>query len=57
MWAEFVAAIEHGRPGRANFVDGVIANAVIDALYAAAETGARTHVVLPPGVQPRVLTR
>jgi predicted dehydrogenase len=52
MWAEFLTAIAEGRPGRANFGDGVIANAVIDALYAAAESGTRTPVVLPPGFDP-----
>ena len=52
MWAEFLTAIAEGRPGRADFVDGVIANAVIDAWYAAAASGTRTPVVLPPGVEP-----
>ncbi len=50
MWAEFLTAIAEGRRGRADFVDGVIDNAVIDALYAAAASGDRTPVVLPPGV-------
>jgi len=49
MWAEFLTAIAEGRPGHANFDDGVRDNAVIDALYASAATGARTLVVLPPG--------
>jgi levoglucosan dehydrogenase len=47
MWAEFLAAIAEGRPGSADFTDGVRDSAVIDALYSAAETGARTAVVLP----------
>lgn len=47
MWAEFLSAIAEGRPGRADFTDGVIANAVLDAWYSAAETGRRTPVVLP----------
>jgi predicted dehydrogenase len=51
MWAEFLTAIAEGRPGRADFVDGVIANAVIDALYAAAASGNRTRVVLPAGLE------
>jgi hypothetical protein len=32
-------------------VDGLIANAVIDALYAAAASGKRTSVVLPVGIE------
>lgn len=51
MWAEFLTAIAEGRRGRADFVDGVIANAVIDALYAAAASGNRTAVVLPAGIE------
>ncbi len=50
MWNEFLTAIAEGRPGRADFVDGVIANAVIDALYTAAASGTRTPVVLPAGL-------
>lgn len=50
MWNEFLSAIAAGRPGRADFADGVVANAVIDALYASAATGNRTAVVLPPAV-------
>ncbi len=49
MWAEFLTAIAEGRPGHADFRDGVRDNAVIDALYASALTGARTPVVLPAG--------
>ena len=52
MWAEFLSAIADGRPTHADFVDGVVANAVIDALYAAATSGIRTPVVLPAGVDP-----
>jgi predicted dehydrogenase len=51
MWAEFLEAIVQGRPGRADFDDGVRANAVIDALYASATSGIRTPVVLPAGIQ------
>lgn len=47
MWAEFISAITEGRRAHADFVDGVVANAVIDALYAAAASGNRTPVVLP----------
>ncbi len=47
MWAEFLSAIAEGRRAHADFVDGVVANAVIDALYAAAASGNRTPVVLP----------
>ena len=54
MWAEFVSAIAEGRRAHADFVDGVVANAVIDALYASAASGTRTPVVLPPGVDPAV---
>ncbi|MEA2630909.1 MAG: levoglucosan dehydrogenase [Chloroflexota bacterium] len=50
MWAEFVTAIAEGRPGSADFSDGVRDSAVIDALYAAAATGTRTTVVLPDGL-------
>jgi predicted dehydrogenase len=52
MWAEFLSAIAEGRPGRADFRDGVRVNSVIDALYAAAASGRRTAVVVPPGVEP-----
>lgn len=51
MWAEFLEAIGEGRPGRADFGDGVVANAVIDAWYAAADSGTRTPVVLPAGLE------
>jgi predicted dehydrogenase len=50
MWAEFLEAIAQGRPGSADFTDGVRDSAVIDALYAAAASGARTAVVLPAGL-------
>ena len=50
MWAEFVAAIAEGRPGSADFSDGVRDSAVLDALYAAAASGARTDVVMPAGI-------
>ena len=50
MWAEFVAAIAEGRPGSADFSDGVRDSAVLDALYAAAASGTRTAVVLPAGI-------
>jgi predicted dehydrogenase len=50
MWAEFLTAIAEGRPGSADFGDGVRDSAVIDAWYSAAETGTRTAVVLPDGV-------
>ncbi len=52
MWVEFLTAIAEGRSVHADFVDGVVANAVIDALYASATSGTRTAVVLPPGVDP-----
>lgn len=48
MWTEFLDAIAEGRPATADFSDGVRDSAVIDALYAAAASGARTPVVLPP---------
>jgi predicted dehydrogenase len=51
MWHEFLTAIDAGRSGRADFSDGVAANAVIDALYAAAASGNRTPVVLPAGFE------
>ena len=54
MWAEFLTAIAEHRPAHANFVDGVLANAVIDALYASAPTGARTPVVVPGEVAAQV---
>ena len=50
MWAEFLGAIAEGRPGTADFSDGVRDSAVIDALYASAASGARTRVVLPAGI-------
>lgn len=50
MWAEFLGAIAEGRPGSADFSDGVRDSAVIDALYAAADSGARMPVVLPAGL-------
>jgi predicted dehydrogenase len=49
MWAAFLEAIATGRQAHADFGDGVAANAVIDALYAAAASGTRTSVVLPAG--------
>ena len=52
MWAEFLTAISEGRSARANFEDGVRINAVIDAVYASAESGARTPVVLPARLDP-----
>jgi predicted dehydrogenase len=48
MWTEFLDAIAEGRPATADFSDGVRDSAVIDALYAAAASGVRTPVVLPP---------
>ena len=51
MWAEFCSAIAEGRPGSADFSDGVRDSAVIDALYRAAASGSRTTVVLPAGFQ------
>jgi predicted dehydrogenase len=50
MWAEFLSAIAEGRPATADFSDGVRDSAVIDALYAAALSGARTPVVLPADI-------
>jgi predicted dehydrogenase len=47
MWAEFLSAIAEGRRARADFEDGVRANAVIDAIYMAAHSQTRTHVVEP----------
>ena len=47
MWAEFLSAIAEGRPGTADFTDGVRDSAVIDALYASAASGTRTRVALP----------
>jgi predicted dehydrogenase len=47
MWAEFLSAIAEGRPGTADFSDGVRDSAVIDALYASAASGTRTRVALP----------
>ena len=57
MWAEFLTAIAEGRPARANFEDGVCANAVVDAIYASAISGSRTAVAHPlPDLAP-VLVR
>ncbi len=50
MWNEFISAIAEGRPGSADFTDGVRDSAVIDALYAAAVSGLREPVVLPAGI-------
>jgi predicted dehydrogenase len=50
MWAEFLGAIAEGRPGSADFVDGVRDSAVIDALYASAASGTRMRVALPAGI-------
>jgi predicted dehydrogenase len=47
MWAAFLGAIADGRPGSADFHDGVRDSAVIEALYRATETGARTPVLMP----------
>lgn len=52
MWAEFLSAIAEGRPAHADFEDGVRANAVIDAIYAAAQSGVRTAVADPLGPDP-----
>lgn len=52
MWAEFLTAITEDRGAHADFADGVVDNAVIDALYASAASGNRTPVVLPAGVVP-----
>jgi predicted dehydrogenase len=52
MWAEFLSAIAEGRPAHADFEDGVRANAVIDAIYAAAQSGTRTAVADPLGLDP-----
>lgn len=52
MWAEFLAAIAERRGAHADFADGVIDNAVIDALYTAAASGERSPVVLPAGLAP-----
>lgn len=49
MWAEFLAAVHEGRPGAADFTDGVRDSAVLDAIYASAATGIRTPVTLPSG--------
>lgn len=49
MWAEFLRAIDEGRPGSADFHDGVRDSAVLDAIYASAASGARTPVTLPNG--------
>ena len=50
MWGEFLAAIAEGRRAHADFTDGVRDNAVIEALYRAAETGDRTPVIVPAGL-------
>ena len=50
MWAEFLSAIAEGRQAHADFEDGVRANAVIDAIYAAATSGRRTAVTAPAAV-------
>jgi len=47
MWAEFLTAIAEGRGAHADFEDGVRDNAVIEALYASAISGARTTVTMP----------
>jgi levoglucosan dehydrogenase len=47
MWAEFLTAIDEGRGAHADFEDGVRDGAVIDALYASAESGQRTRVTYP----------
>ena len=47
MWAEFLEAIADGRPATADFTDGVRDSAVIEALYAAAETGRRIPIPVP----------
>ncbi len=47
MWREFVAAIAEGRHAHADFVDGTIANAVVDAMYASAASGELTRVAVP----------
>lgn len=52
MWAAFLAAIHDGHTAHADFIDGVAANAVVDALYAAAASGQRTTVVQPPLIRP-----
>jgi len=52
MWAEFLSAIAERRPTHADFEDGVRANAVIDAIYAAARGGTRTSVVDPADLDP-----
>jgi predicted dehydrogenase len=44
MWAEFLSALADGRPAHADFADGVRVNAVIDAIYEAAQSGRRTAV-------------
>jgi predicted dehydrogenase len=44
MWAEFLTALGEGRATSANFVDGVRANAVLDAWYASAESGVTVAV-------------
>lgn len=44
MWSEFITALVEGRPARANFEDGVLANLVLDAFYESAETGNTVRV-------------
>jgi len=51
MWSEFLGAIAEGRPGSADFRDGVRDSAVIEALYEAAETGGRTLVATAAGTR------
>ena len=50
MWAGFLTAIAEGQPGSANFHDGLRDSAVLDAWYAAAESGVRTAVTIPRDV-------
>jgi len=50
MWAGFLTAIAEGRPGSADFRDGLRDSAVLDAWYAAAESGLRTPVTVPAHV-------
>ena len=50
MWSEFLTALAEGRPATADFRDGVRDNAVIEALYLAADTGERITVTEPAGI-------
>ncbi|MFI5226049.1 MAG: Gfo/Idh/MocA family protein [Candidatus Limnocylindrales bacterium] len=50
MWSEFLTALAEGRPASADFRDGVRDNAVIEALYLAADTGERIAVSVPAGI-------